>query len=434
MIQFKAWLNMVLISFFGVSFLFIYSCEESEETQSGAQDNLLLSATFHQEYEPDVKSFIFVSDHIGNVLADTVFNNTGDDQFVFYIPEGFSHNKITSTVGTQLEDGSLRLETNTNIAVGSELHFYNPYRNEPTSNIGSSYLSLSNIPDYDSFRINTQGLPGSEPKEEESYDVLHYFENDDILLMFTFDDGSAGYYVVENVQVGDTNTVDLLNGAALITADHAEVPNNTGLPFDYRNHYGFASTGSYIQSNMLARLISDSEIDYSNDNFVINYPSAITQRFRFEGVVGDGWNTPGGKQFRQRTVGDIPSSIEKINADIISFDISDGMYSINAAGSFDQWVFELRNVNEASETANARWNFYNNSDSLTISKPEIPSSVLSEYPDLNQISFSLYGHVRLTDWLCADSYGQWINLYFSSDAYYLDFCSGFRELNYWPPE
>ena len=103
------------------------------------------------------------------------------------------------------------------------------------------------------------------------------------------------------------------------------------------------------------------------------------QRFRFEGVVGDGWNTPGGKQFRQRTVGDIPSSIEKLDADIISFDISDGRYSINAAGSFDQWGFELQNINEASGSINARWLFYNNSDSLVISRPEIPSSVLSEY-------------------------------------------------------
>jgi len=431
MFQFKAWLNLVLISFLGLSFLFIFSCEESEDNTN---KDMLISATFHQEYDSNVRSFIFVSDYDGNLLADTVFNNTGNDQFIFDKPEDFNNDKITFTVGTQEENGGLRLETNTNIAVGSELHFYNPYRDEPTSSIGSSYLSLSNTPDSYRLRINTQGLPGYAPSEDGGYDVFHYFENDDILLMFTFDDGSAGYYVVENVQVGDSNTVDLLNGAALITAEHVEVPNNTGLPYAYRNHYGFASTGSYIQSNMLARLVSDSEIDYSNDNFVINYPSAITQRFRFEGVVGDGWNTPGGKQFRQRTVGDIPSSIEKLNADIISFDISDGRYSINATGSFDQWVFELRNVNEASETANARWNFYNNSDSLTISRPEIPSSVLSEYPDLNQISFSLYGHVRLTDWLCADSYGQWINLYFSNDAYYLDFCSGFRELSYWPPE
>jgi len=431
MFPFRAWLNLALISFLSISFVFIFSCEESEDNTN---KDMLLSATFHQEYEPNVRSFIFVSDYDGNLLADTVFNNTGDDQFIFDKPEDFNNDKITLTVGTQEEDGDLRLETNTNIAVGSELHFYNPYIDEPTSSIGSSYLSLSNTPDSYRLRINTQGLPGYAPSEDGGYDVFHYFENDDILLMFTFDDGSAGYYVVENVQVGDSNTVDLLNGAALITAEHVEVPNNTGLPYAYRNHYGFASTGSYIQSNMLARLVSDSEIDYSNDNFVINYPSAITQRFRFEGVVGDSWNTPGGKQFRQRTVGDIPSSIEKLNADIISFDISDGRYSINATGSFDQWVFELRNVNEASETANARWNFYNNSDSLTISRPEIPSSVLSEYPDLNQISFSLYGHVRLTDWLCADSYGQWINLYFSNDAYYLDFCSGFRELSYWPPE
>ena len=137
MFPFRAWLNLALISFLGISFVFIFSCEESE---NNTNKDMLLSATFHQEYEPNVRSFIFVSDYDGNLLADTVFNNTGDDQFIFDKPENFNNDKITLTVGTQEEDGDLRLETNTNIAVGSELHFYNPYRDEPTSSIGSSYL------------------------------------------------------------------------------------------------------------------------------------------------------------------------------------------------------------------------------------------------------------------------------------------------------
>ena len=65
--------------------------------------------------------------------------------------------------------------------------------------------------------------------------------------------------------------------------------------------------------------------------------------------------------------------------------------------------------------------------------PSIPTSVTDEYTSLSNPSFN-YSRISLTDWTCAETYKEWIELFHSSDGYYLDFCSGLRDLTYWPPE
>jgi hypothetical protein len=37
----------------------------------------LFSATFHEEYDPTVKSFVYISDSLGSVIADTSFYGSG---------------------------------------------------------------------------------------------------------------------------------------------------------------------------------------------------------------------------------------------------------------------------------------------------------------------------------------------------------------------
>ena len=68
-----------------------------------------------------------------------------------------------------------------------------------------------------------------------------------------------------------------------------------------------------------------------------------------------------------------------------------------------------------------------------MSIPNIPESIINEYPVLENPSFSI-DVISLTDWGCADSYDEWYNLYFSTNGYYKDFCSSLRRLVHWPPE
>ena len=54
--------------------------------------------------------------------------------------------------------------------------------------------------------------------------------------------------------------------------------------------------------------------------------------------------------------------------------------------------------------------------------PEFTSSQSSE--------ISLYlGEVSIYDFLCADNYDDWTDIYFS-DGYYGDMCSGYRSVTY----
>ena len=265
--------------------------------------------------------------------------------------------------------------------------------------------------------------------ESDEYNLDHYYDNEDVLVMLFYDDGTAGYLVVENVQIGSSHVIDL---STLQTAEHSVINNNTGMDNDYLSAYGYNDGESYISHNRIGRLVPGYGLNrmWNDDgNFIINYPSLnVTPNFKVDAYVGSSYQEPGGKNYRQTTTGSLPSSIEKIDADfdVISSDF--GNFEISHSGSFDQWSVSLEDT-----SINAYWNVYNSSATSTMILPSIPTSVTDEYTSLSNPSFN-YSRISLTDWTCAETYKEWIELFHSSDGYYLDFCSGLRDLTYWPPE
>ncbi|MDP7195446.1 MAG: hypothetical protein QF864_04545, partial [SAR202 cluster bacterium] len=103
-------------------------------------------------------------------------------------------------------------------------------------------------------------------------------------------------------------------------------------------------------------------------------------------------------------------------------------FEISHSGSFDQWSVALEDT-----SINAFWNIYNSSSTSTMILPSIPTDVINEYSSLSNPSFDL-NIIVLTDWMCAETYKEWVELFHSSNAYYLDFCNGFHNLNFWPEE
>ena len=162
-----------------------------------------------------------------------------------------------------------------------------------------------------------------------------------------------------------------------------------------------------------------------------NFSSArlnFTTNFRVNAYVGSGWGEPGGKNYQQTTTGSLPSSVEKIDADfdLINSDLDN--FEISHSGSFDQWRVALEDT-----SINAFWSIYNSSSTSTMILPSIPTDVIDEYSSLSNPSFDLY-HISLTDWMCAETYKEWVELFHSTNSYYLDFCNGFHNLNFWPAE
>tara|TARA_X000001036_G_scaffold438716_1_gene487326 strand:- start:266 stop:2164 length:1899 start_codon:yes stop_codon:yes gene_type:complete len=398
------------------------------------QEITFLTATFHEEYDPSVKSFIFITDSEGSVLADTGFYNTGDDSFV--LKKSYPKNETipekigVTTVTYEPEYDEYGVSTNLGVDIGSDFHFYNPYIDSEV--IGQSSYSFINIPSsYYKIMVHSKGnyLRFATDSESDEYNLDHYYDNEDVLVMLFYDDGTAGYLVVENVQIGSSHVIDL---STLQTAEHSVINNNTGMDNDYLSAYGYNDGESYISHNRNGRLVPGYGLNrmWNDDgNFIINYPSLnVTPNFKVDAYVGSSYQEPGGKNYRQTTTGSLPSSIEKIDADfdVISSDF--GNFEISHSGSFDQWSVSLEDT-----SINAYWTVYNNSSSSTMVLPSIPASVSDEYSALINPSFSLQ-NIRLTDWMCAESYKEWIELFHSSNGYYLDYCSGLRDLTYWPSE
>ena len=408
------------------------------------QEITLLTATFHEEYDPSVKSFIFITDSDGSVLADTGFYNTGDDSFV--LKKSYPKNQIipekvgVTTATYEPEYDEYRFSSNLGVDIGSDFHYYNPYKDQPTDYIGESYYIFNNVEDWTqdaALRLNTKGSRAgytsccdwndSTDTTQGSAYLRHYYDNEDVLIMLHREDGTAGFINIENVSIGDTTVVDL---SALESAEIVQIPNNTGEPYSYHNFYGYGESGSYSSWNRLASLKGRSGpgLDYSDDNFIVKYPQSVISRFRINTHVGGGYGSPGETQYTQITVGSLPSSVENIDAtvDMVNTDLDN--FEISHTGSFDQW-----NVFLLDTTANTYWVVYNSSSSSTMVLPSVPTSVSDEYSALINPSFS-FEWIRLTDWMCAESYKEWIELYHSSNGYYLDFCSGLRDLTYWPSE
>tara|TARA_B100001750_G_C15223096_1_gene454261 strand:- start:69 stop:722 length:654 start_codon:yes stop_codon:yes gene_type:complete len=60
----------------------------------------LFSATFHEEYDPAVKSFVYISDSLGSVIADTSFYGSGSFVFTKKYTLGTAPKKIGVTAVT----------------------------------------------------------------------------------------------------------------------------------------------------------------------------------------------------------------------------------------------------------------------------------------------------------------------------------------------
>ena len=392
----------------------------------------LFSATFHEEYDPTVKSFVYISDSLGSVIADTSFYGSGSFVFSKKYTLGSAPEKIGVTAVT-LDDGEIVLVTNLGVDIGSDFHYYDPYFDSEV--VGQSSYEFINIPEnVYRLHLTSKGnyartyLDNPMDYSEVVY-LNHNHDNENVLLMLFYNDGTAGYLVIESVQIGSSHVIDL---STFETAVHSLINNNTGLDNDYLQAYGYNNGESYISNNRIARLVPGWGLNRMwNDggNFIINYPSLdVTPNIRFSAYVGSAPGVPGGKNYGQTTTGSLPSSIEKIDADfdLISSDLDN--FEISHSGSFDQWSVSLEDT-----SISAYWDVYNSSSTSIMVLPSIPTSVSDEYSSLSSPSFS-YVDINLTDWMCAETYKEWIELFHSSDGYYLDFCSGYRGLRYWPEE
>ena len=138
------------------------------------------------------------------------------------------------------------------------------------------------------------------------------------------------------------------------------------------------------------------------------------------------YNIPGEKSWYQKTFGEMPESVRLIDGDInvISSDIDNFVMEISGSEP-DQWSMELVNSQTGIE-----WNIYVKLNITSGMIPYFPLSVNEVYPEINRDLFVI-NNVSLQNFLCADNAEEWQELYFNTDGYYGDFCSGRRDMTYY---
>ena len=391
-------------------------------TVSNQSDYRLFTATFNGEFDSDATTIIFISDSDGNILADTSFIGDASFDLIADRTSDVPPDKINiTTVSKVLEN--IQISTNLGINKGSNWTWYNPYY-EPEV-IGESFYTFSNIPaDFYRVVLSSKGLrTRTSINESDTYSLSHYNNNEEVVVMGYMNDGTALYKFVENVSVGETHAVDF---SVLQPTEQKVIINLTGEDCCLWNGlHGLYEDDSFIKYNHYRLSNGGREgVDWDEDlNFIANYPPSFT-KFHTGLTVGQ-YNTPGEKDWYQRTFGDIPESVEKINADInvISSDIDN--FEMDITGSYDQW-----SISALNSTAGLGWNIYVN-PSITFGElPTFPASVNEIYPEIDRNGF-IINRVSLVDWLCADNQEEWLEMHFSYDGYYGDICSGFRQVSYW---
>ena len=110
----------------------------------------------------------------------------------------------------------------------------------------------------------------------------------------------------------------------------------------------------------------------------------------------------------------------------LNFEINN--FEVNLTGTFDQWEMDLRRSKDTGDID--VWFVFVNPSINNGKLPSFPTSISNEYPELLREDF-IMNSVVVTDWLCAENQKEWHDLYFYTDGYYLDFCSGYRRLWHW---
>ena len=190
--------------------LILISCEETEESDIDLGDYHLFTATFEEgELDDNATSFIFISDNEGNVLADSSFIGTASFELFADTSLSPPTGKIGVTILTKRDGEYFDIQTNLGIDRGSEWTWHNPHY-EPEV-IGQSYYTFINLPD-DLIRViissNGHYERTSNINNDDTYEVSHYENLEDVLIMGLLNDGTAIYKFVQDVSAGETHSID----------------------------------------------------------------------------------------------------------------------------------------------------------------------------------------------------------------------------------
>jgi len=409
---------------FGFIF-FIIGCED----ENSSSNNLLIDATFKKNWaDPNYKTFLLIQNLNGEVIADTSFTGNTNLRLVAKNGETVPERMIVTTV-TKFDDSYISVASNAGIRSGVRW-VWDGLENE-NSLMFTSNISFSNMSEYEKGVLSANGQYLRLNEFEGEYTFEHYGEensSEDILFMAYKNDGT-GYYqilseasVINNSFTIDGNNLNLAN-YKLILNNTGEVANNV-LLYAYENQESFASKNRHRLGYYGYR---QEDFD-NNENFHAYYPPEYSNFVT--NLTSGYWSSQGQKSWYQKIFGEIPNSLEKINADFQLVDSSAINFGISATGDYDNIAF---NFSSSGSFGSIGWSIYLNPDvqDIVSSLPNLSAEVIEYYTEFSSTEFLLgLSRVSIYDYLCADNNDEWTDILFSS-GYYGDQCSGYRRVEYY---
>lgn len=337
-------------------------------------------------------SYIFVSDSLGNLLADTII--TGDGEYLL-----FSQNKDISGLKeisvSFTEDPYYHsvITTYMNIPVGSEWIFKG---HTVPSGLYSVSLNFQNVPYYSSYVISTKWnnlyseyLPGT-----------YYFPESptDIYLKLNTSSG-VKYLWMENVTDGATLTNDLSNMSSTIEKNITGFdPNNIGIQLYLEGLY---------EDNYFARQLLDQDWIYENASSLnLHYPP---DKFTNYATSFAETHDEGRLVYYYLTHrGELPQEFTRMDADFSFINESYANFTINASGDFIM-------VRTVWSTSAGEWRVYSNKNTTHYVLPYLPTAVENHYYITREEAFLQKTSIeKLTE---IETYDDLINIRFVNGDY-----------------
>jgi hypothetical protein len=415
--------NLIYICFGFI--LFMIGCED----KNNFNNNLLIDATFKNNWtNPDYKTFLLIQNLDGEVIADTGFTGNANFNLILKDSETAPERMIVTTVN-QTSDGYISVTSNAGIRSGVEW-VWDGLENDDRL-MFTSNINFSNMGDFEKGVLSSNGQYQRLSGFDYECTFEHYGEEnspEDILFMAYKNDGTGYYQIFDNASI--INNSFIIDGNNLNLANYKLISNNTGEKADNVMLYAYDNQESFASKNR-HRLgyYGYQEEDFDDDeNFHSYYPPNYSNFVT--NLASGSLGSQGQKSWSQKTFGEIPNSLEKINADFQLVDSSAAGFQINTTGVYDNIAFKFRSLMTTSTIA---WDFYLNPDVQDIisSLPMLNSDVIEYYTEFSNSEFSLsLDRVSIADFLCANNNDEWTDILFS-DGYYGDICNGYRYVEYY---
>lgn len=395
--------------------IFVIGCSDDDEIPLVPKENLKFVTSFTENWiNPSLdEGFLFYSDLDGSELWSDSWRGNADLEVE--IPNTGERVSVT-TVVEEREGDVTYIYLTTNYAVKAKGWTYRGVASRWAEEIGETELQFQNIPDHSGYRISSKysSTRSRSGTIAANYSKRLYTSPDNCYIRLNTNANGPQYIWANDVWVNDSKVVDLANLSPLSSKVINFPTNGEEISFSLHglgdnNYY----SGTYLFDNTFGL-----NYDLSSNSYTVYFPQDGISGFRTSFYI-DEEPYPTNNFWSHTVIGDIPSSMSKINADFSFVSTSPTNFKISANGDYSQiasyWQYDEGNGKVY------RWIVY--SEGQEHSLPELPEIIKTKYPALDQGLFTLT-YAYITKHLGVSDYDELMKKMFEEGGLYYNIVDG----------